>query len=282
MSGTRSATQEPTTFENAERALATDTSLDYERPFVTKARARDRTITMFNDLCRNGHNPSCWIAAGFDRTSPHAFRFVEARCRSGDLMSCRALPGGKEATFQDLPGAMSRNPACFDSASPDCDLAVLRAECGVGFPVACVLLSTAQIPDRQEVSARVFKLTAEGCGAGIASECIHEDDSSAHTGRMQSRLCDLTDDCWSLSQFNAAMGDHEGERNSLERMCQYDGKRGIEACIELAERYTSHTLTEPVAGRGKALLDYACPKLQMSRQRLLVNHPDCQQASGIK
>ena len=64
----------------------------------------------------------------------------------------------------------------------------------------------------------------------------------------------------SLAGIDKKRNELIGARDSEERACQYaaDSKW---ICAGLASSYLDGTYQEPVPGRGKALSDWACPKL---------------------
>lgn len=65
-----------------------------------------------------------------------------------------------------------------------------------------------------------------------------------------------------------------GARDSYERTCQY-GVDVLQICVALAAGYLDNTYQEPVPGRARALLDWACPKLHRGNRD---RYPACNSA----
>lgn len=252
--------------EAANRALHDDSPLDYDRPFAESSPARAATTKMFHARCEAGDKAACIVEAQLlpqDEDGKN-YRVVEANCRTGDLMSCRALPIGMPQ-FSGSPGAWSRRPDCAKSTlESQCDLVVLRKECTDGFPNACGDLVTwdhesAEVPTLLD---RWQQLSAEGCKVGIADECMNfgPETTPAEIVQRAERLCDLRrDQCGQLSFAYTATKDSSRAREAFERACQYGSPS---TCLQLAESYRDGTFEEPKPGRGQALLDWGCPKVR--------------------
>ena len=238
------------TREQADRALRSDAPLDYERPFREKPVDRSATAQLFHARCDGGDARACIVESELTGS----LDVVAANCRNGDLMSCRALPlDDGSAKFPDLPGAMSR--AC----STTCDAATLRQECTDGFAWACFKLGENDPSgDGDAMMAKYLKASVEGCRAGISINCGFAGLSKDDLARIDAakRLCELhLDRCGELATAYMAEHDTKNARDAFERACQY-GNTSV--CLELGVKYTGGELTEPVVGRGQALIDWAC------------------------
>jgi hypothetical protein len=271
----------------ADHALREDAPLDYERPFTAKASDRTATARLFGDACRAGDKHACIVEAQLRPLDARgqSYQVVAAACRAGDVMSCRALPLDDDTPrFADLPGAMSRRAECqkFDLPAP-CSADALRAECTAGYPAACAELGAQSSPSAadDELFARFPQLSKSGCLAGIASECekATQRGSTSEQLDIAQRLCDLRRDrCGMLAIAYRLTNDAAHEREALERSCEY-GERWFD-CIELGGGYLDSRFEEPVAGRGQALVDWACPKFAAhAGEAGMRRAPACQRAN---
>ncbi|MEO6772474.1 MAG: hypothetical protein ABI467_05555 [Kofleriaceae bacterium] len=250
----------------ADEALHQGVALDYERPFKTKPVDRSATARLFGDACRLGDKRACLIEAEL-ATGADRFQTIEASCAAGDLLSCRALPLDEhEPRFPSAPGAMSRRVECQQPhLGASCEVAALHRECGAGFPVACYELNVAN-PDQPMSAAEITswpKLSERGCLDGIASECLNLSGYGSDRDQFEvaQRLCNLRPgECVELAEIEVKRHDLTAARDSFERTCQY-GDHLFELCAALGTEYLAGTYPEPVPGRARALLDWACPKL---------------------
>lgn len=264
-----SSSKADATYERANRALHDDAPLDYARPLGGKPWNRDAITAQFHMSCQHGDKRSCIVEA--ELVTPRVtkddlrakYRVVEANCREGDLMSCRALPADiDEQRFPDLPGAMSRRDECSESElSASCDAVALRKECGDGFPAACAALASQEpsLFDSDVLAKRADDLARTGCDVGIGDECLHLFYSDDHAQALHAaeRHCDLNrDSCIEVAAVYAKMKDKLRERDAKERLCQYSSS--YYSCIQLGLEYLDGKLAEPMPGRGQALLDHGC------------------------
>lgn len=262
--------EQSVTRESAERALGEDAPLDYERPFNGKPVDRRATTKLFHARCAGGDPQACIVESeliGFDASGKY-LAAVAANCRTGHLMSCRALPmDDGRAQFPDLPGAMSRSDACSTPNKPPCDARKLRQECTEGFASACFALGENETSaEGDALLARFLELSVEGCRAGIALNCGFAGLSKNERDRIDSaeRRCELRrDQCADLFSFYSAAHETTKARDALERACQY-GNTSV--CLDLGVKYADRELAEPVPGRGQALIDWACQTLAAKRQ----------------
>jgi hypothetical protein len=264
----------------ADEALHSDVPLDYERPFKSKPLDRTPTANLFGDACKDGDNHACIVEAQLRPLDDAGtgYKTVLAHCMAGDMMSCRALPPDDHAPrFPNAPGATSRTVEC-QHVTKACDVDALRRECTAGLAAACGELEgvSPPIPDYDRIQDRWVALLMQGCRHGIAAECgiVPATASRADQFDNAQRLCDLRpDSCTNLGDLYELRGDKAGERDNWERECEF-GKDRWGVCIQLAERYVTGKLEEPVPGRGQALLDWACPKLAAyspaARRRLAI------------
>lgn len=266
----------------ADAALREGVPLDYERPFNAKAIDRSATAKLFRDACGLGDKHACIVEAQLV-TGDERFHTVEANCRAGDLLSCRVLPKDEHAPrFPDVPGAMSRRVECHkpELAAP-CEAAELHKECVAGFPEACAELNNAD-PEQSMTAAEVASwstLSARGCKGGIASECVNVTQYGSDGDQLDvaQRLCELQPaECFSLADLDKKRNDVTGERDSYERACEY-GPEHLAICAGLASSYLDGTYQEPVPGRGKALIDWVCPKLVKGDR---ARFPACARVNG--
>jgi hypothetical protein len=249
--------------------MHTDAVPDYERPFNVKPWERSMAAELFRGRCERGDKRSCIVEAELrplDEAGT-AFRTVEANCLAGDNMSCRALPPDELGPrFPKAPGAMSRRRRCQGVYSPTpCDPVVLRDECLAGFAVGCLELMFTP-PHPADYDALFDSWTPKsriGCAAGVETECelaVTDPDNNDVKATAQ-LLCDLRRErCDRLAGLYRELKDYPNERDTLEIACEY-GKNAWTSCIELGAGYLQHHFEEPVAGRGQALIDWACPGL---------------------
>jgi hypothetical protein len=275
---------------DAERALDTSFALDYNRPF--EPRAEPPAEAMLLEACREGAARACWLALGVSVAGTErwreALRLVAEHCRAGHGMSCRALPldheYGNEETFADLPGAAGRTAPCHRRpAATDCQLDALRAECRAGFAASCLALArTPGEVDRAELAIQAAAHALEGCREGIVRDC--QSYVYARTGDADANLtayehiCRLSGrDCTWLAQELLQRGDRGAAREHYEQSCQYGVEQLPLTCLELARDYLAGRLDEPVAGRGQALLGWACGEIRRKAGAdMLIQYRDCQ------
>ncbi len=158
----------------------------------------------------------------------------------------------------------------------------LGRECDASFPAACLQLGIASDgPGSNALLRRGISLSIEGCRAGIRGECelaLESGDPRAQLDTAQ-QLCDLDRSwCGALANTYTDRDDLEGARDSLELTCQYGRERWSE-CAKLGAGYIEHTYKEPVPGRGKALIDWACPRLKAKERSYFEKlSPECVRA----
>lgn len=271
--------------QRADDALRTDLALEYQRPFKPYVPPdRSATAALFASACKDGDTHACIVEAQLrplDVTGT-AYQTVLANCMAGDTMSCRALPPDDAvARFPGARGAASRTERCQHERA-SCDVQDLRRECEEGFPAACLHLNgklTDDVPEGHDALDRFIVLTRDGCRHDIASECEISDGDEANRIEMAQRACNLRPEtCANLADHEERHGDKAAARLHRERACQY-GKDYLGVCIELAEKYLSGELDEPVPGRAQALLDWACPKLiKLHGPSVLERSPACKSA----
>jgi hypothetical protein len=189
-------------------------------------------------------------------------QLVDANCRAGDLMSCRALPGNTatDSQFPDSPGVAGRSFACNHPEEVHCDRALLHRECERGFPASCDAEVDTHGVAGAARKARILSLATTGCAAGIVSECrlaLRTDDPEEELKTLE-RACDLDFVvCDVVASKYLARHEPSRARDFMERTCQFaPGAEG--ACAQLGAMYLAHTLQEPIPGRGQALVDWGC------------------------
>jgi hypothetical protein len=228
--------------------------LDYERPFST--RRRDdlvrRAGALYLEACMAGHESACWKAGG------NGYDMVEANCRNGHQMSCRA-------TFSRdprLPGAAARVDAC--AFGKQCNIEALRVECSKGFTQSCGRLY--RLEPSPALRARIRELSMEGCRQSISIECdfLIQDDSLLTVAEQSCMREGLT--CLLVAQRYLQLGDKGHARDLFERACQLYTMGA--PCLVLGLKYVSKELAEPVPGRGQKLIDFECARIES---------PDCPQ-----
>lgn len=259
----------------AEAELSSDTPPDYERPMKTKPVDRSKAIALFYSACIADDHYSCRVEAELlDGDPSEVFRTVASECKRGDTLSCRALPlNDKIWLFPDLPGRWGRNPKCTYGYKKECDMAALRIECDTGFPYSCIALTSLAAPDRA-IDSQTNRFAAEGCEQGAMNECGYILPAKITAAK---RACVALFQCVPLGDLYAAAEQHELERDARERWCQFSTE-GLGGCLELAEDYVQKKFPEPVPGRAKALLNYACPKFYPGSDWIVQKHPLCAQA----
>ncbi len=161
---------------------------------------------------------------------------------------------------------MGRRVICQESQEAPCDLAVLRSECTNGFPRSCRQLgiSNPPLPDRDQLLARFDLLSATGCALSIIEECERASMVGVDGEQLKARQrrCELVrDDCVVLAHAYVKQNDLVSARDALEQACEY-GAQPLPSCLELGAGYLRATYREPAAGRGRALLDWACPQMR--------------------
>jgi hypothetical protein len=251
--------------------LAESWEFDATQPFSGRSPRLERVRELRARACRSGHAASCWRA--------EMFAEVEANCRGGDVMSCRAIPPARslrdERPDDTLPGRFGRSFRC---RSTSC-LKELAQECDAGYPRSCSLLvelapGTGKEPHLLAAGARADRLSARGCGEGITAECQVlavssrlEDKVAASRircldgGRMGE--CDVATTVW------LALQQTEQARDMLEQACQ-DFRAPI-TCNDLARRYLTDELPEPEPGRGQRLRAWYCQQHKSG----LATYDDC-------
>lgn len=246
---------------------------DYRRPVEQVTSSRTSAAAQFLEACRAGDKRSCWMAMTLVDASgwQAAAALVERNCRAGDLMSCRALPAEHhKLVFADAPGEVGRSWRCSQfNQVPACDLlgiASMRSECAAGFVASCWNLEFAQppLPDRVEIGARIAGLAQEGCEQGLVDDCRALVRHA--TGDLEvlasERLCALVGEhCPQLATARVERGEPVRARDALERGCQHPSKATLMVCLELGQGYLDAAYPEPVAGRGQALVDWACGEI---------------------
>ena len=272
------------------RRCATPERLDYKRPFDDKPIDRSRAMALYLEACRGGDKPACWIAmevANADQWRAMAL-IVEANCKAGDVMSCRALPApeGTRHGFPSAPGALGREGDCeFIEEGSSCDRVAMRRECSEGFPASCRAIATSRpyVDDAPALLARAAELVDAGCKQDIISECRIVGSSASEQQRefASSRVCALGRAwCEGIGIRALKRGDMAKARDAYERACQIHDAREAH-CAELGEMYLDHKLVEPVPGRGQALVDWACQrilKIVRTRERLDSDFAGCKRA----
>ncbi|MFT3695374.1 MAG: hypothetical protein QM831_19730 [Kofleriaceae bacterium] len=251
------------------RAFEADHAVDYQRPFVLKHDDRSATLKLLREACdRREYIPdqsalACRIAAQIDTYEPNIYdryRSVTERCEAGDLLSCRVLPDDVEGAigrFDDLPGKQSR--ACVEDSQYCVDLG---EECRQGFSFACEKLVDDypfRDPRREGTKKEANQFAKQGCTNGIAADCDRIEGDLTFEEAQQ--FCWLTDKCTALADVYAQRGDRISARNAMERACEYT--EDLDTCRALANRYLDRTYPEPVPGRGKLLLAWACPDFDL-------------------
>lgn len=254
---------------SAEQSLHADAAPDYDRPFKAKPWDRHVTAALYLDRCNHGDRRACLIHAQVLPLDDkgESYRRVEANCRAGDQMSCRALPlDERRPRFPDAPGAISRRPNCQQYSSKDpCDAVGIREECLAGFPKACesIVFAHPRPGDFEKLFQSWPEQEVLGCAAGIEAECamsvgFQKDEEELATLKF---MCDLRpDDCDQLAMRYERLKDRPHQREMLEVACEY-GQRPWRSCIELGEGYLNHRFEEPVPGRGQALIDWGCREI---------------------
>ena len=268
------ADQHATLGARAEQALASDTRLDYDRPFVAKPDPRAETLTLFRQACDAGDTRSCW--RGLSLSDATFLDVVANQCRRGDTSSCRALPLDEEGRPPiDAPGSAGRSLACHDPKRNGCDSAALHRECEAGFPESCRSLAAAPDATSQTgaaFEARAAALSREGCATGFVNEC-----------EEPKQLCAATRSCARYAETLLAANDAAGARDAFELACEYKATTGV--CMELGIRYLDGELAEPVPGRGQRLLDLECQRLLdalKSRDYVLKTRPECKRSTLLR
>jgi len=252
----------------AERALSDSLASDLRRPTLAPPYDPSGVRARFTEACRGGDAPSCWKAISIDGGDSAALELARQNCLAHDLMSCRGLPA---FTADDAPGAAGRSRACQDSAIfGTCDPRALRRECAAGFAVSCQWLAAyaPRVADWDAIKARIAPLARAGCKAGIAAECraLVLEDSDDDTLLALRQLCTLARDrCAVLGRRYLRTAERARARNAFERACQYEAKPEA-SCLELGMAYLSGQLSEPVTGRGQALIDWACASSGLLRR----------------
>lgn len=280
----------PDLVARAEQSLVDSLPLDYRRPFSDSSSDRPATRQRFLEACRAGHRPSCWTAWYLEpqwHESSEAFLLIRANCAAGDLMSCRAiLPLPMMDPRGELPGAAGRSQACW--TTPDepggtgCDVAALRRECRARFSASCRLLvmhrrSAAGDPGDAALTsdARLAELAEGECDAGLISACLDarlfgSRDRRPGAASWLERECRITPFfCQELLQHLLDARATIQARDVAERRCQYGANTSRDSCADLGDYYVTGVLPEPVPGRGRALLEWAC---DATTRR---NHPAC-------
>jgi hypothetical protein len=255
----------------AEQALAADSPLDYDRPFVAKPDPRTETLALFHQACDAGDARSCW--RGLSLGDATFVDVVANHCRRGDMSSCRALPLDEEARSPiEGPGSAGRSLACRDPRRTGCDSAALHRECEAGFPESCRSLAGAPDATSQTgatFEARATTLSREGCAAGLVNEC-----------EEPKQLCTATRACARYAHMRLAANDATAARDAFELACEYKPS-SADTCMELGIRYLDGELPEPVPGRGQRLLDLECHRLLdalKSRDDVIKTRPECKRA----
>ena len=248
----------------AEAAIRDDMPIDYELPFADRSERREHRVRASVIACEAGHKPSCWKAMQMAPVGqrPGLAKQVEANCRAGDVLSCRALPSSPQARFPDLPGAAGRSEAC-ENRDAACDRAAVRTECAAGFPTSCQALALLEPAERDSMAllARVEHLTAAGCDAWILAECAMSANDPTEQIRRAKKPCQLIGACNTVGMWAREAGNKIETRDAYERSCQYD-ESDEKRCLGLGAAYLDHELPEPVPGRGQALLDWVCRKFE--------------------
>lgn len=257
--------------EQADQALEADAPLDYERPFADKPYERTDALELLGRACDAGHRPSCWkaLAVAPQAKQPDFETLVTNNCRAGDIWSCRALPADDTTSqrFADLPGAEGRKYACradvpYDPAQ--CRDDVLQGECKQGFRLSCAILArhaTSQ-QESDESVARLIEVAQQGCAADLVEDCSAIAQEWPPDGRLEAaqHLCKLSrSGCRLVAYALEEQGEHRQARDAIEVACQYGTS---DACLELATAYLDRRYAEPVPGRGQALLDFECQRLE--------------------
>ena len=167
------------------------------------------------------------------------------------------------------PGGLVDLEPCSDPLSRrPCDMATLRRECTQGFAHSCALISrhpgAAVGPDKDSLVARALPLAREGCRARIESDCftLGMQDLLSDQQLAEDRMCPVVlPRCLGMSNRYRKLGDLTRARDLVEQVCQYE--RSLAQCLWLGEDYVAGNLAEPVAGRGEALIAWACRDNQM-------------------
>lgn len=273
----------------ADQALEADAPLDYDRPFADKPYERTIAFELLVRACDAGHRSPCWKALA---VAPEAKRSdieqrVAKNCRAGDIWSCRAIRPDDTTSprYGDLPGAEGRKYACradvpYDAAH--CRADVLQGECKQGFRLSCAILAR-QATSQQESDdtvARVNELAQQGCVADLIADCREIANEWPPDAQLEAarHLCKLSrTGCPVLARVLDTRGDHMQARDALEVACQYGNN---DACMELATAYIDRRYDEPVPGRGQALLDFECQRLERVLRRPATSiRPACNRAS---
>ncbi len=253
----------------AESALHDDTPVDYELPFADKHERHEHRLNAVVTACDAGDKASCWKAMQIALVAerPPILARVMANCRSGDLLSCRALPFSDEQRFEDAPGATGRSMGC-ERRDPACDRVALRTECATGFPQSCFALARLKPPepDERALRERLTTLAESGCVAWILPECSWATSPPATRRIHELRACELAAICEPYAVRLRDEGQLMAARDAHERACQYNESDRYR-CFGLAESYLDHRYPEPVAGRGQALLDWVCEKFQKTMDK---------------
>jgi hypothetical protein len=224
--------------------------LDYERPFSSTRRDDlvRRARALYMEACRSGVESACWKAGG------EGYEMVEANCRNGHQMSCRATfsrdPG--------LPGAAARVDACIFGK---CDIEALRVECSKGFTQSCDRLYL--IERSPALRERVRELSIDGCRQWVTSECnslqfVVNDDSLLEVAELSCMTESVT--CLVVAERYLKLGNKARSRDLFERACQLYTMGA--PCLVLGLKYVSKELPEPVPGRGQRLIDFECARIE--------------------
>jgi hypothetical protein len=263
------------------------TRLDYARPFNVPPYDPKAIVRAYIDACKAGDRPSCYVGLSVASSNSDEFialePLVDANCRAGDTMSCRALPPSNvvDLRFPDSPGAAGRSEACNDLERKDCDQSALHGECERGFPASCDLeISRNGSQSSPALQQRRTSLAVAGCAAGVGSECkyvVSSGDADLELAALE-RSCDLLPvNCHTVAERYLAKKQPVAARDLMERLCQF--APGAEtACAELGAMYLAHKLEEPLPGRGQALVDWACAEIPKRYSPEMVNKEDCKLA----
>lgn len=249
----------------AERTLRSDAPFDLTFPAQTPPR-RDVATNALLAACRAGHHPSCWLLLQV-ATRESALRIgladVVTQCEKGDLWSCQAIPPLPPHPLlpAGLPGEQGRILSGKERAPSAEEAVQLRGECRDGFAYSCKVLAerSPDLAERREMHDKTSLAARAGCRRKVPDACAlvepdwpTEDRLAALDWNCQVRRSQ----CNHLGAALLAVGRRDDARSEYERACQY-GRRP-ELCLELAELYRDGRVTEPVEGRGKAIVQAAC------------------------
>lgn len=227
---------------------------NYRHPIVETDDTIERSEELYARACERGAPFACWHAPG-------GARALLEQCRAGDMLSCRNFTDQAPTVraFRDLPGTAARNYRW--GVRKAVRMEDLRHECELGLPDSCLfyIQHEQNAPDVPRLRKRLLALATEGCTMGILDDCR----VLGKLGTPEAARIEDVDRCvWTgwCEQAARNTDDPIRARDFLERSCQMLSLPSY--CGELAVHYVSGEYPEPVPGRGKQLLEWACARLE--------------------